>query len=215
MIAWDIETGPLPLEEIPPFDRESVSMGGLVDPVKKLAKKEEAEKKYYERAALSAVTGQVLAIGVRESPKVGMIKNEIIGDGFCREEDILSVFWQLFLKWHESSIFVGWNTTGFDLPFLVRRSWMRQVAVPPQVYAWNGRFHSCFVDLLERWRCGDRQMKGKLDAVAKIFGIDGKLEGVTGADFSRLWEADKDRAIAYLKQDLQVTLRLAERMQVS
>jgi hypothetical protein len=50
----------------------------------------------------------------------------------------------------------GFNTHLFDLPFLIRRSWKHQVAVPFDIH--SGRFWGEeMVDLRDVWQLGDRQ----------------------------------------------------------
>ena len=72
-LVFDIETGPLPEAEllpmIPGFDPTEVKVGNIKDPDKITAKIKEAEEAHYrdakERAALDALTGRLLAFGMR------------------------------------------------------------------------------------------------------------------------------------------------------
>ena len=205
IIGFDIETGPL--EKLPPFDRSTVKLGVLKDKAKIEAKYVAAEQAYIERAALSPLTGRVLAIGIGD-----LETDPLILGG--EESSLLESFWGAV---DHTAHMVGFNIRGFDLPFLVRRSMLLGVDVPPGMIDARGYWHHCFVDLLDRWRCGDRQLWVKLDALAAAFGVAGKLEGVTGADFADLWHGtkkDREKAVAYLKQDVQILLELAPRMGV-
>lgn len=237
MIAFDIETGPLPLGEIrrlmPDFSEpvrefspDSVKVGNLKDPVKireKIeaarvehetwragadARKQASEEEWYAAAALSPTTGQVLAIGSTDDGDNVFIR---CCEEFTTEVDIIAAFWQSF----QSSIepFVGHNIFGFDLPFLMRRSFLLGIDVPRHIR--KGRYwHANFVDTMEVWGCGGRDYIG-LDYLAKACGLPGKMEGVSGADFARLLTEEPAKAIAYLGQDVRTTWAVAERLQIA
>lgn len=243
MIVFDIETGPLPLGDIrhlmPDFSElsrefspEQVKVGNLKDPVKiqeKIAaaraeheawqagaeaRRQAAEEDWYAAAALSPMTGQVLALGSTDDGDnvfVWCCKNAPDIDGLGTEAGIITAFWESF----QSSVepYVGHNIFGFDLPFLMRRSFLLGVDVPQHVR--KGRYwHANFVDTMEVWGCGSRDMIG-LDLLAKACGLPGKMEGVNGADFARLLIDEPDTAIAYLVQDVLTTWRVAVRLQIA
>ena len=64
------------------------------------------------------------------------------------------------------------------------------------------------IDLRDAWQLGDRQARGSLDVIAKHLGV-GTKNG-NGADFAKLWQTDRKQALAYLKNDLELTARVAE-----
>lgn len=264
MIAWDIETGPLPddqLETMLPdldveaavplvgdFDPASVKIGNLKDSAKITAKVDAAREahrnlqrgrndrvkdamiKHWEhfksKAALSAITGQVLAVGWMDDDELAddAIKEpaylyvhdktpELPG---VNEIQLIERWWRV-LDENRTHNFIGFNINGFDLPFLVRRSWILGIEMPSWIM--NGRYWSTrFVDLLELWLCGQRGaapiLDNKLDTIAKAFGLGGKTEGVSGADFAQLLVDDRKLAIEYLQQDVRLTMDLAEQMGV-
>ena len=210
-IYFDIETGPLPESELlpmlPPFDASEVRVGNLKDETKIAAKIAEAElnhrRDFFDRAALDATTGRVIAVGLLHDV-TGEV--EIIGDDV--ETATLREFWAHW-KWEEGrpTEFVGFNVLQFDLPFLVRRSWKLRVPVPAGLR--RGRYWSDSVlDLRDVWQLGDRMARGSLDAIARHLGIGGK--NGDGKDFAKLWQSDRDKAVAYLKNDLEMTARIAE-----
>ena len=59
---------------------------------------------------------------------------------------------------------------------------------------------------------GDRQARGSLDTIAKHLGV-GQKNG-HGEDFARLWQTDREKALAYLRNDLELTGRIAEALGV-
>jgi hypothetical protein len=212
-IIFDIETGPLPDDQLLPmmplFDPAEVKCGNLgpAKAVEKIAAAEASHKaRFIERAALSALTGRVLAIGYDYGA-------EILIQGETERENLLG-FWQLVeSRLARAKKLVGHNIFGFDLPFLMHRSWALRVTVPAGVREQSRYWSPIFVDTMTTWQLGNyRADHVSLDRLARFFGIGGKPEGVTGADFARLWETDRPQAEAYLRNDLEMTRGVASRM---
>lgn len=243
----DIETSGLPVEQLEPifaanytplahpgeFDQSSVKTGHLKDPAKIEAKLQEARDahaallanhgkactdhraaalaEFVSRAALNPVTGCVLAVGVRV---LDSGKQAIVADD---EATTLQKVWSKLTASNNSRI-IGHNIKGFDLPFMMRRSWILQVDVPNWVF--DGRFfHRCFIDTRDLWLCGQPwgQCESSLGVVGQALGLGGKTDGVSGGDFSRLWNGTpEERALAkeYLLRDLELTAKVAQRMGV-
>jgi len=214
-IVFDIETGPLSEAELsaalPPFDPNEVKVGNIKDPEKIAAKLAEAEanhrRDFVEKAALDAMTGRVLAIGM-----LYLFNGEFVVIEHADEAQLLREFWvRCEHEMGRLNVMVGFNTHQFDLPFLVRRSWRHRVALP-----WNlrrGRYWSDqMIDLREAWQLGDRQAKGSLDAIAKHLDVGAK--NGSGADFARLWQSDRPKAVEYLRNDLQLTAGVAKALGV-
>ncbi len=210
-IFFDIETGPLPETElaalVPPFDPAEVKTGNLKDPDKIAAKLAEAEanhrRDFFEKAALDPLTGRVVAVGLLY-PDSG----EFVVIGHEDEAATLREFWEV-TKGEMGRInqMVGFNSNAFDLPFLIRRSWRHRVAVPFGIR--RGRYWSDeMVDLRDAWQLGDRQARGSLDTIAKHLGV-GTKNG-SGAEFAALWQTDRAKATEYLRNDLQLTARIAD-----
>jgi hypothetical protein len=249
-IAFDIETGPLDLEQLkqvlPPFDAASlgqhpgefdpasVKTGNLKDQSKidaKIADAREAHtlavKRYEEslatgepaywqeqqsRAALSAMTGQVLAIGYAgERVLLDHISET------ASEKQLLIRFWNQFNRCRESGRrMVGWNIEGFDLPFLCQRSAILGVTVPEKVFTEAGWTDFTFVDLMKRWSRPTRTPV-KLDTVARACGLQGKPsdesgKAIDGSQFARLFFETPEVALDYLKCDLQMVVSIGSRL---
>ena len=215
-IVFDIETAPLPESElaalVPPFDPAEVKTGNLKDPEKIAAKLAEAEvnhrRDFIERAALDPLTGRVAAIGLMENAECGMQNAEFRIIAAEDEAEMLQEFWDATRgemgRIHQ---LIGFNSNSFDLPFLIRRSWKHRVAVPFGIR--RGRWWGDeMVDLRDEWQLGDRQARGSLDAIAKHLGIGAK--NGHGADFAKLWQSDRAKAVEYLRNDLELTARLAD-----
>jgi hypothetical protein len=209
-IFFDVETGALPESEIaammPPFDPAEVKTGNLKDPDKIAAKLAEAEanhrREFFERAALDPLTGRVLAIGL-----LHLAGGQFHAIGHDDEAQTLREFWAACRgemgRVHQM---VGFNTWQFDLPFLLRRSWKHRVDVPFGIR--RGRWWGDeMVDLRDYWQLGDRQARGSLNSIAKHLGLGGKYGD--GKDFAELWRSDREKAVAYLRNDVELTARIA------
>jgi Predicted 3'-5' exonuclease related to the exonuclease domain of PolB len=206
MIILDIETGPLPKMMLDLIKPEFTAGANLKDPEKIKAAIAEKEKDWYDRAALSPLTGQVLAIGVwnLRDKQPGYI------GGDCGEDQLLEAFWSVVeLDYPASGQFIGYNITGFDLPFLFRRSWKH--GIRPPSFLRKGRYWTdCVVDLMEIFAFHNRDQRESLDTVCRYMGL-GEKTG-SGKDFAGLWESDRPKAIEYLTHDLKLTKALWERL---
>lgn len=216
------------------FDPASVKLGNTKDAAKveaKIAEAREAhaaalaesprlieaaQRSHFDnfrgRAALSPVTGRVLAIGyLNQVSKVAGIQG--VGEKFD-EEMLIANFWKKFTECRQQKRpMIGFNIGGFDVPFLVRRSWRLGIDVPDSVFDPSGRYlDRVFVDLMSRWQCGNYRDSIRLADLAAFFGVGGKPDGITGADFARLYFEDRTTAEAYLKNDLMITSGCAARM---
>jgi hypothetical protein len=217
---FDIETGPRDLGTILSFtDLDNLATGNLKDPDKIAAKREEARAKAIERAALSAITGEVVAIGWMNPDGTTEIWDAIT-EG---EEAILRRFWKFVDPQCRAAygdpcrVFAGWNIHGFDLPMLMQRSFFHGVKVPEDVI--NGRyFNRRFVDLMQFFTCGVYGSFQSLDTVARFLGFEGKcIDGIEGKTFANFWRdvehpERREKAREYLTNDLVQTRRVAERL---
>ena len=202
LVFFDIETGPSPTAET--FKPVFEAPRNLKDPAKIAAAVEEKEIEWREKLALSAVTGMVLAIGYA----VGEEEIQILhGD----ERETLTGFWDVLreLLFRGDHRLCGWNICGFDLPFLLRRSWALGIIPTDWVYH-SGKLSFFHVDLMRVW-CGENPLdRISLDTAAKFFGFPGKRGN--GADFARLYEDDLHAALWYLYGDVSLSRDIAKKM---
>lgn len=225
--GWDASTMPHPGE----FDPRSVKTGNVKDQAKIEAKIQEARESHQERvnnhgldalraeqnywaeasskAALSAATGRVVAIGCKSFDKVSIMT---VSDR--TESQLLDGFWRLYEQLRKSDRnLVGFNSNEFDIPFLAQRSVVLGVPVPRTLIKQGRYLDEMFIDLRKVWSFGAKPA-GSLDMVCRACGIPGKPEGVNGAMFAELYfnEDTRDEAIEYLSNDLEMTFALAERL---
>jgi hypothetical protein len=202
--VFDIETGPLPADQLAAIKPAFTANKTLKDPEKIAADLAQKEADWLERAALDATTGMVLAIGATNGLSSSNIWYE------KSEAENIADFW----AWLEPTLQLNERVAGFcihrfDLPFLVRRSWILKVSVP-----WNIRqgryFNQNLIDLAEVWKMGNYEQNISLDTLSKSLGV-GTKNG-TGKDFAKLLAEDRDAAIKYLQNDLALTRSCADRL---
>lgn len=221
----------IPLEHPGFFNSESVKLGNIKDPEKIKAKIVEASVKHGEacknherlseehykawveaeidRAALSAITGEILAIGYK-----GDGSTEIDLSYKSSEKEVIRKFWSVYDEQYSGGYtLVGHNIFNFDLPFLVRRSWLLGVPVPPSVIVKDKYFGSnVFGCTMLKWALGDRGGYISLDRLSSLLGGPSKPEGVTGAMFADILSSNEAEAVKYLQNDLDMTHHAAKAM---
>lgn len=191
---WDCETGP------------SANARDFIEEPKSARSKSVADQ--LEDAALSAITGRVLVIGVLWSGK--STPNYYEGE----EKDMLEAFWLEYTYSRNVTApppWVGFNTNGFDIPFIIRRSIVCGVK-PAKLITERGYPMDHLIDLRQIWAAGERGpgVKGSLDVLARLCCIGSKTGN--GGEFAALYADEPAKALAYLENDLRLTAALAERM---
>lgn len=178
-------------------------------------------RQFTHAAALSAVTGRVLAIGYgfrNDGQDIRVEAGEcsvaIDTDEPDGEAGLLTRFWQAYEQHRRAGTqLIGFNIFNFDLPFLVRRSWRHDVDVPDSLIRDDRFWDRVFVDLAKRWSCGVWGEHIKLDRVCQFFGAPRK--NGDGAMFHRLYHGSADevaQAIDYLSNDIRMTFATAVKM---
>ena len=210
---FDIESGPQSLDRlqgiIPAFDPDNVKIGNLgEEKAREKIEKARAEHmtRFQRSAALSAVTGEILAIGIMREVEAG--KPPVFELLIDREDLILRAFFAIFAesqKKHPTQ-WLGYYIRNFDLPFIIRRAWKHGIMLPE---GFQGRSLPWqFTDLYDTWRL----MEYPPEAIRSI-----RLRDIsewvrrpgTALNFHELIRLDREEAIAYLKNDLWLTWKLA------
>jgi len=226
---------PSSIDEPGEFDPASVKLGQLKDQTKIDAKIEAARSKHaaevagwsqklidsesaywknaVDKAALSAHTCEVVAIGYRNTEGATVIDHIIDHP----EPNILQRFWTQFMRMRNAHRkLIGFNSNRFDVPILARRSWICGIEVPTDVFTPTGYLSPVFVDLMKMWACGVYGESISLDMVCRAAGIGGKPDDCTGAMFHEMLRNPEtfDAAINYLRNDLMMTANLAAKLGV-
>lgn len=203
-IIIDLETQPRPESELLALMPEFEAPGNYKDPVA-IAKAVEAKRQaWLERAALSAETGCIVA--------VGYITLGMFCDNITDEATMLRSLWSTIESAKDKGYqIIGFNIAGFDIPYAIRRSWILGVPVPRGIY--KGRYLNgdVFIDLMEVWCCGNREDRISLKRLAQLLGVGTKNED-NSKDFGKLLLNNRAEAIKHLENDLRLTEAIADRL---
>lgn len=212
---WDLETQAAPLAQLNAIMPQFEAAKNIKDDAKVAASIEEKKQAWIDDAALKATTGRVLAYTIAwndQEPVVMHIDDE------TTEYDIIKAACADFGKIiSESGTAYGFNSHGFDVPFLCQRACV--VGIPIIRSYLTSRFrgrvypHDSQIDIMREWLCGNPDYKGQgLDAVAKALGLAGKTG--SGKDFAKLLETDREAALNYAKQDVELVRSIAKKMNI-
>jgi hypothetical protein len=226
-LFFDIETysqdeaAILPL--LPPFDRDNVKVGnyGSEKALEKIKKAEADHREdWLAKAALNPVTGRVVVFGWMVDEGHGSIVDLVGGN----EVKLLTDAWQILAdELRSGGEVVGFNIKSFDLPFMIKRSWILKVCIPPDIrYKYKGRsyWHESIIDLRDEWTFGERYGEGKLEDIARWMGVGLLQEGSNIYSYVYSMEEIQampfEQAIECLKHknkiDLHYTKEIAERI---
>ena len=213
----------------PPFDPAAVKVSHIKDPARAQAKVEREERKYWQaihrKAALNPATVRIVAIGVHHSGGHPLV---LAGT----EAELLRSFWREFRMSPAWAFWSGNNGRGaFDPRFLIVRSWVNRVPIPPAAFAAKGSpgklSPGAWIDLAPRFLIGaESGSTCSANRAARTLGVIGRdlgwttirdkdeLErrGVTGANFHECWEDPLRNALAreYLRNDLAIERAIAD-----
>ena len=209
-LIFDIETKALPVETIkamglmPPFR----APGNFKDPEKIKAKELEHEADVMDKAAVDPLLSTICAVGFIEGDDCEFSHFE----GTASEVDMLVKVWsKMRICLNDMGRIVGFNSHGFDLPYLIVRSWILDVPICDAVKKgnwWSG--HS--FDLAEMFKLGRKDTYVSLDRLARAMNVG--MKSGSGKDFAALLESEPAKAVEYLRNDLMLTLKVAQRMGV-
>jgi len=212
---FDIETAPLPDAEIPP---------ALVEKLKDAEPEGDAWK---EMLGLYSLSAQVVCIGMMNSSsgkgtvlyddRHGEISDLNFPEGTefmlegGSETEVLERFWANVARFDRV---ITYNGRGFDVPFLMQRSLIREVPIstnllPPRFYL--NRNHLDLQDVLSTFRA---TRPYGLAPWTQAIGASSPKEGsVAGAEVGEAFHAGRTAEIVeYCARDVVATGKLAERV---
>lgn len=205
--AFDIETGPADDETLgrimPKFDPPS----NYKDPEKIAENIAGQQLAWRNKAALSAISGVIIAIGWQDDKGQNTIWSG---------EDEANTIHRFFCDYLASGQpdWVGHNIFGFDVPYLVRRSWVHGIRIPETFKDAIGKGYGYrrgnLIDTMQLWTCGNREDRISLDNLAKLLKVGAKTGD--GAFFAETFKKDQSAALDYLRNDLAMTRAVAERL---
>jgi hypothetical protein len=205
----DIETAPLPQNQIEAFQPEFKADTRLKDPIKIAEDIKNKKEKFIANAALNPLTSYICALGVWETsqkePEL-YISNS--------EKNIIEAFLELIKEENLTRTrIVTFNGMNFDIPFLCRRGLLYGHDIFPTFYRIDGCFKildkaPVFIDLAAIWDCR-RKDYISLNDLAIYMGVGKKNKNEDL--FYQLLEKNKDVAKDYLINDLKLTKDIAEK----
>jgi len=211
MIVVDIET--IPNMDVVDLIPEPKAHGAIKDPVKIAADIEKKKAEAVDKMGLDPNFARICVIGYAQR-----IDGEITTSDYHLKEatdeaerELLAAFWEK-AKMHGK--IVTFNGAGFDIPFLMRRSWL--LGVKPtrtfETVAWKcATGESNHIDVRLVLSGGDMKAKGSMDLYGKLKLGQGKTEGMDGSQVWEYWQAGRaDEIVEYCKDDCCRTFELAE-----
>jgi len=210
---FDLETCPQPTEKLRPLMPEFNAPSGWKDPTKIQAEVEKKQAKWLDDAALSPLTGQILAaVWVDMAGEVTIYDADEVGE--------YTLLCQLFTRISNCGMgahykVAGFNIGDFDIPWLIKRAWALGLGIPTGLVKMGGKWMDLppwLFDIRHLWGMGEPYAKGQLGAIAAFLGV-GEKKG-SGKDFHRMWRDPSQHADAYeyLMNDGLVLPRITERL---
>jgi len=223
------------------FDPNEVKLGNMKDSAKIEAKIEAARLKFTadktavaenidtaraeawqtfrDRAALSPLTGRILAIGTwHPATADGYVDFTQDGVDAVSEKVLVENFLSLAdAVLSDGGSLVGHNIIGFDLPFLLRRGLKYGITPPKTITNALAQYRPTnLIDTMREWQFGNRY-EGfvKLDQLAAFFGTRRKTGD--GADFHKKFfgtPEERQEALAYCRNDVLMTAEIAVKMRL-
>lgn len=180
----------------------------------------DAELKFLNKACLNAETAEVPLIcvldpdgviqifavckpGEVDLSKFQEVAPFVLHDCGC-EVTLLRAFWLYVRDTIDRNLgarFIGWNSNKFDLGMLRRRSWIQGVRILVSIMAGSYVDKAVWLDLMEQWQSGDRQLYVGVDQASRALGCKARKTG-GGGDFGALWRRSKTEAIVYCMRDV-------------
>lgn len=196
---FDLETGPLPEEQLLPIMPEFEASRVLKDPDKIKADLEAKKAAWLDSAALKATTGRVIAFSICHDDQEP--------EFHCTPDEKT----MLEILAHELKMTIGlggkayaYNAFGYDLPFMCARCAAHEIpAFKNFTVNYRGRWswNEAFIDPMQVWvGPGQRHDGASLKAVAYALGVG--LKTGDGKDFAKLLRDDPIAAKQYSLNDV-------------
>lgn len=206
LLFIDIET--IPGETMP--DIEEVKLKAP----KTMSKSETIDKwaaenqiEIYKKQALDSMQGRIICIGLSFQDQTFVLgHDESTEKGTLNE---LEVSIKGFMDEIRSPlVFVGWNISGFDIPWLWRKSCQHNLQDLRKVIPKDNR--AAYIDLMKVW-AADYKDYVSLDNCAKFLGIEHETE--SGSCVYDWWQAGEiDKITEHCRRDIETTIKIYERI---
>lgn len=210
-LYFDLETAPLPPEQVQKLMPEFLPAANLKDPAKIEASIAEKKASWLNDCALRAITGQIIAVAVASNENEPFVYHTV-----PERELIVSALHTLGSQLHQSSPgpIYTWNGSGFDLPFLCARAAVYKFPAFNELTSrFRGRFtwNESFIDAKQVWSMYSPDHRDtSLAKVALALGVGEKIGN--GKDFADLLKSDQQKAIEYCKNDVAMLRGIVKAM---
>lgn len=164
-----------------------------------------------EGASLKPGCQQIVAIAAAWIDDNGALRRlKALGTVDSDEATLVRQFFELVSTHHPR--LVGWNSGGFDLPVLVYRALVHQIAAP-KFYTWGEPYQgyrkrfdeTAHIDLMDVLSFYGASARMKLDEMARILDIPGKLD-MDGSQVAAYAASGQQEAIRrYCESDVLTT----------
>lgn len=204
-IFIDIET--IPGEEMPSLD-DIQAPANYKDEAKIKAYKEANQIEIYKKQALDSMKGRIICIGYSSQYESGYLCQRdgedegIILNGFG------NIIKNISYKIRSPLMFVGWNISTFDLPWLWRKAIQYDLRDLRRAIPKDNR--TCYIDLMKVWSA-DYKDYVSLDNCAKFLGIPHDTE--KGSCVYDWWKSgDIDKIAEHCRKDIETSIEIYKRI---
>lgn len=200
----DIET--IPSDTMPSLDDISAP-ANYKDPEKIKAYKEANQIEAWKKQALNSMQGRIICAGLFYDGFYNIITDQDNDEHTIIEHCSNSI--NSFINQIRSPlVFVGWNISSFDLPWIWRKS--IQYNLPNLRKAIQRDNRSAYIDLMKVW-AADYKDYVSLDSCAKFLGIPHNTDN--GSSVFDWWQKGEiDKIAEHCKTDIQTTVEIYKRI---
>jgi len=200
-VCFDIET--IPDESKVDLLPVQYARGNLKDPSKIAADLEQKKQSQIGKMSLESNFGKICCVAFKDKDRTFSILD-------ASEVKVLKETWLILQKY---PFFVTFNGLLFDVPFLIKRSWLAGIRPTTKVDLARYRIGNHFDvrALLNNW---DNMAKGKLDFYGQLKLGMAKGNDVDGSMVYALWQEGKFKEIQdHAESDVEITWKLFLSMQ--
>ncbi len=175
-------------------------------------------KIYFEKAPLYSEYGKIVVITCG-----GFKDDEVVTISFSsenNEEQIINDFYRFIYKKlmkNPITCIVGYNINTFDVPFIIKRSFVNNITKIPPIFRifdkkpWE--LSTKFKDIFLLWQMNTRNFVS-LDAVASCLGLETHKDSMDGSMVGSTFHKEKNlqKIIDYCEMDVVLTGRVMKRL---
>lgn len=207
-LYFDIETSVLPPDQLDKFmpKNDEWALGNASKPETVARIIAEKKLEWIDRAALSAITGQIIAVSFADGAREPLVLTDV-SERLLIEQTLNN------LTLNNGPIYT-WNGSGFDLPYLCQRAAVYGIpAWPSLTQVFRGKFYwnENLIDAKQVWSMYSSDHRDtSLAKVALALGVGEKIGN--GKDFAELLKTDHQKAIEYCKNDVVLLRKIIQAM---